>query len=243
MFNDYSESAFIYDATLEQHFDYPAACRRIHSFIQKHHVNAKTLLDVGCGTGKHLYFLQEHYQVEGLDISPQMLKIARNRFPDIPFHEGSMLNFDLQKKFDVITCLYASLTLVKTLDNVKKAIACMVRHLTDGGILLIEPWWSPENLWEGKLISSFTDEPELKIACMYIIRREGRLSIYDMHYMVGTPKGIKYFIEREELGLFTREEYTEALETAGLEVSYYDTDLFPKHKYGLYIGVNNKRKS
>ena len=92
-------------------------------------------------------------------------------------------------------------------------------------------------------MADFTDEPELKVASMYIIKREGRLSIFDIHYLVGTPQGIKYFIEREELGLFTREEYTESLETAGLEVSYYDTDLFPKHKYGLYIGINNKRES
>jgi len=153
-----------------------------------------------------------------------------------------MVDFDLGKKFDVITCLYASVTLVKTLDNVKKTISCMTRHLTDGGILLIEPWWSPEQLWVGKLMADFTDEPELKIACMYIIKREGRLSIYDMNYMVGTPQGIKYFTDREVLGLFTHEEYTEALETSGLEVTHYDTDLFPKHKYGLYVGTNNNRE-
>ena len=77
---------------------------------------------------------------------------------------------------------------------------------------------------------------------MYIIEREGRLSVYNTHYLVGTPKGIQYFVDQEKLGLFTREEYTEAIETAGLDVSYYDTDLFPKHKYGLYIGINNERE-
>jgi len=50
----YSKSASIYDANLKQYMDYPAACRKIHSYIQQHHSNAKTLLDVGCGTGKHL---------------------------------------------------------------------------------------------------------------------------------------------------------------------------------------------
>ena len=236
MLNDYSKSAYIYDENFKKYFDYLAACRKIHSFVQQHNATAKTLLDVACGTGKHLESLQEYYEVEGLDISPEMLKIARNRCPDIPFHESNMMDFDLGKKYDVITCLYSSIALLKTLDNVKKAIACMVNHLNDGGLLLIEPWWDSDQLWEGRLMFNCADDPELKICCMYIIKREGTISIFDMHYMVGTNQGIETFVEREELGLFTREEYTESLEEAGLQVSYYDTDLFPKHKYGLYIG-------
>jgi SAM-dependent methyltransferase len=237
MLREYTKSASVYDANLKQFFDYPSACKKIHGFIQQHHSNAKTLLDVACGTGKHLEFLQEHYQVEGLDLSPQMLEIARNSCPQIPFHEGNMIDFDLSKKFDVITCLYASVAIVKTLDNVRKSIARMAEHLAHDGILLIEPWWSPEQLWEGKLMANFADEPEHKVACMYIIKREGRLSVFDVHYLVGTPQGIESFTEREEVGLFTREEYTESLENAGLEVCYYDTELFPEHKYGLYVGT------
>ena len=240
MFSNYENSAHIYDAHLKQYLDYSAACEKIHDFIQQYNPSAKTLLDVACGTGKHLESLQKNYHVEGLDISPYMLKIARDRCPNIPLHEESMINFKLDKKFDVITCLYASVAMVKTLDNVKKAIACMARHLTDGGILLIEPWVSPEKLWVDKLIVNLTDESELKIAVMYIIKREGRLSVFDCHYLVGKPQGIEYFIDREEVGLFTHEEYTEALETAGLTVSYYDTNLFPNKKYGLYIGLNDK---
>jgi len=235
MLNDYRKSAHIYDMHLRQHLDYSAACGKIREFIDRHNPRAKTLLDVACGTGQHLEQLQDHFNVEGLDISPRMLDVARSRCPDIMFHQGSLTHFDLHKQFDVITCLYASLALVKTLDNVKLAIASMARHLTDSGILLIESWWSPEQLWVGKLMADSTDEPDLKVASMYIIKREGRLSVFDIHYMVGTPQGIEYFVEREELGLFTREEYTEALESVGLQVSFYDTDLFPNHRYGVYI--------
>ena len=237
MLNDYSKSAYIYDDNFKRYFNYPAACKKINNFINQHSKSAKTLLDVACGTGKHIDSLKDYYQVEGRDISSEMLKVARDRCPDILFHESCMMEFDLGKKYDVITCLYSSIALLKTLDNVKKAIKCMVNHLADGGLLLIEPWWDADQLWEGKLMFSSSDQPDMKICCMYIIKREGQVSIFDMHYMVGTEEGIETFVEREELGLFTQQQYTESLEAAGLKVHYYDTDLFPKHKYGLYVGI------
>jgi SAM-dependent methyltransferase len=239
MFNDYSGSAHIYDDFLQKHLDYRAACTKLHEVIKRHHPGASKLLDVGCGTGKHLELLQHHYEAEGIDISPEMLKKARKRCPDVTFYTGSMDDFALQKKYDVITCLYAVIAFMPSLEKVYQAVACMVKHLNDGGILLIEPWWSPNQLWEGKLIADFTDMPELKIANMYVIRREGRTSIIDMHYMVGTPLGIETFVQREALLLLTREEYTKAFESAGLLVEYYDTDLFPGHQYGLYVGKKN----
>jgi ubiquinone/menaquinone biosynthesis C-methylase UbiE len=93
MFSNYAKSAHIYDVRLKQYMDYPAACGKIHSFAQQHHSDAKTPLDVACGTGKHLQFLQEHYQVDGLDISPNMLKIARKRLPRRYFPRGEYDRF------------------------------------------------------------------------------------------------------------------------------------------------------
>ena len=61
------------------------------------------LLDVACGTGQHLVCLREHLSVEGLDLDPNVLAIARQRNPGVPFHHGDMVNFDLDRRFDVVT--------------------------------------------------------------------------------------------------------------------------------------------
>ena len=76
---------------------------------------------------------------------------------------------------------------------------------------------------------------------MFITKRKDRVSVYDIHYLVGTPSGIEYFVEREELGLFTNEEYLSAFETVGLTPSFdKDGGLFgQEHNMGIYIGTSD----
>jgi hypothetical protein len=79
----------------------------------------------------------------------------------------------------------------------------------------------------------FIDEPDLKIARINTSFVEGRLSLMDMHYLIGTPAGTEHYVERHELGLFTTEEVYHALTIGGLEVTYDATGLTGR---GLYIG-------
>jgi SAM-dependent methyltransferase len=229
----FAKTAQFYDALY--HFkDYVSASRQLDALIRQINPRVKHLLDVGCGTGKHIEYLREYYQAEGLDLSPEMLEIARERFPEVPFHLGDMVDFDLGRAFDVVTCLFGSIGYLKTVESLDRAVARMASHLRPGGILVVEPWLSPENYWVGRLTANVADQPDLKIAWMYISEMEGRLSIFDIHYLVGTPQGISSFVERQEMGLFTHEEYLEAFQKAGLEVSYDPKGLFG---YGMYTGV------
>ncbi len=66
------------------------------------------LLDVACGTGGHLPFLKDRYEVEGLDLSEEMLRIARENHPDIPFHLADMTDFRLDAAYDAITACTAA---------------------------------------------------------------------------------------------------------------------------------------
>src|SRR5512135_455420 len=101
----FTKSAEFYDALY--HFkDYSATSMQLHALIQQYNPGAKTLLDVACGTGRHLEHLQKYYQVEGLDLSPEMLVIARGRCPEVPLHQGNMVDFRLGRTFDVVTCLF-----------------------------------------------------------------------------------------------------------------------------------------
>jgi ubiquinone/menaquinone biosynthesis C-methylase UbiE len=229
----YEELAGLYDVLLQSK-DYYAASKRVHFLVQQHAPNAKTLLDVACGTGKHLEYLQTDYMVEGLDLSPQMLEIARQRCPEVTFHRGDMVDFDLDFSFDVITCLFCSIGYVKTVKNMERVVANMARHLRTGGIVVVEPWLTPTRYWVGKVTADVVDEPELKIVSMYTSEIEARLSVFDMNYLVGTPEGVEYHTERQELGLFTHEEYLGAFRKAGLESHYDPEGLFG---YGLYFGT------
>jgi ubiquinone/menaquinone biosynthesis C-methylase UbiE len=214
--------------------DYPAEVEQLTAIIHKHlQSGGNRLLDVACGTGKHVECLQVHFDVEGLDINAELLDIARQRNPGVPFHQGDMVDFDLGHPFDAVTCLFSSIGYVKTLDNVKRAVACMARHLVDGGVLVIEPWFSPDDWHTPSVHALFIDEPELKLARVNTSFQEGRLSYFDFHYLVGTPEGTEHFIEQHELGLFETEEMQAALEGAGLE-TIYDTEGLTGR--GLFVG-------
>jgi ubiquinone/menaquinone biosynthesis C-methylase UbiE len=228
----YEKVAQYYDALY--HFkDYAAASRKLHELVQEHVPNARTLLDVACGTGKCVEHLQAHYQTHGVDLSPEMLEIARSRCPDVGFDVADMADFNLDRTFDVVTCLFSSIGLVKTADRLDRAVAAMSRHLNPGGMLIVEPWFSPENYWVDRLVSNHVDEPSLKVAWMYKSEREGLLSVMNIHYLVATPAGVEYFTERHESGLFTQEQYLDAFRKAGLRVEYDPSGLFGR---GMYVG-------
>ncbi len=110
----------------------------------------------------------------------------------------------------------------------------MSDHLLPGGVLIVEPWFTPEQWKPGRVSALFVDQPDLKISRMNISEVEGNLSFFVFHYTVGTPQGIEYFTERHELGLFTHEEYLEAFRKAELEVIHDPEGLDGR---GLYIGL------
>ena len=226
-----TRSARFYDA-LYGFKNYDEAVARLRALIAERLPDARTLLDVACGTGKHLERLRCSLEVEGLDVNPELLEIARGRCPGVPLHQADMIGFDLGRTFDVVTCLFSSIAYVRTADNLRHAIATMARHVYPGGLLLVEPFFSPERFWTGTITANFVDEPDLKIAWMYTSNADGPLTVLDIHYLVGTPEGVEHFTERHALGLFTDAEYHEAFAAAGLTVDYDPVGFFGR---GLYV--------
>ena len=232
----FSKSAKYYNAIYaSMGKDHATEARKIHQLIQTYkRTSGNTLLEVACGTGLHASILRKDYQVEGLDLDAGLLEVASQNYPDIPFHQADMTEFDLGKQFDAITCLFSSIGYVKTMVRLNQAIQTMTNHLLPGGALVVEPWFTPEQWEPGRLGALFVDEPDLKITRMSTGGVEGRLSFLLFHYLIGTPQGVEYFTERHELGLFTHEEYLEAFRNADLETIHDPEGLDGR---GLYIGL------
>lgn len=229
----FRKTARFYDAIYSWK-DYRTEVDRLDRLIRGRDPGARTLLDVACGTGKHLELLKDAYEVEGVDLDPSMLDIARERLPGVPLHEGDMTSFDLGKRFDVVTCLFSSVAYARTPDRLASAIASMARHLGPGGVLIVEPFFPPEQWDEGHLHAIFVDEEDLKISRVSLSEPAAPEITMSFHYLVGTPEDVAYFTEDHTVGLFTHEQYLEAFRAAGLEPEHDAEGLMGR---GLYVAV------
>ncbi|MEX5721408.1 class I SAM-dependent methyltransferase [Geodermatophilus maliterrae] len=230
----FTKSAPFYDA-LYHFVDYEGATRRLHELVQQRAPTATTLLDVGCGTGRHLQHLRQWYDVAGLDLDPQLLVAARERCPGVPFHEASMVDFALPERFDVVTCLFSAIGYVQTPEVMHQAVGTMAAHLNPGGVLVVEPWFEPDRYWSDTITANHHDAPDLKICWMYTSKRDGDVSVLDIQYLVGTPDRVEHLSEQHRIGLFTQEQHLAAMADAGLTGLEHDPAGLVGR--GLYVGT------
>ncbi len=62
-------------------------------------------IDIGCGSSGRIIdlLLSEGFVVEGLDISPEMLRLAKERNPNQTFHLADICEWSFPKKYDFIS--------------------------------------------------------------------------------------------------------------------------------------------
>ena len=67
--------------------------------------NRGDALDIGCGSrGREIDVLLSHgFRPEGIDVSAQMIALARERHPAVAFHEADICAWPLAKSYDFIT--------------------------------------------------------------------------------------------------------------------------------------------
>jgi ubiquinone/menaquinone biosynthesis C-methylase UbiE len=232
----FSKSAQYYDEIYASvNKDYAGEAAKTRTVIQTYkQAKGRSLLDVACGTGHHAGYLSRYYQVEGLDLDAGLLAVAKKKHPKVRFHQGDMVNFDLGRQFDAVVCLFSSIGYVKTIPRLQRAVKMMTRHLLPGGVLVIEPWFTPRQWHPGRTYVTQVSKPDLKIVRMSLSRQRGKLSLIEFQYLIGTPKGIEHSVEIHELGLFTHQEYVDAFKAARLNVNHDPEGLDGR---GLYIGV------
>ncbi|MBD3373106.1 MAG: methyltransferase domain-containing protein [Candidatus Coatesbacteria bacterium] len=214
--------------------DYADEVERLLELLDDHDVpRSGRLLDAACGTGLHLQYLREHFDVEGFDLSPAMLDRALKRLPDVPLHRGDLVCCELGRRFDVVCCLFGSIGYVLTTQRLRACIANLASHLAPGGVLVVEPWLTPESFKPGRPGGMLVEEEGLKLARMTATRRQGRVSILELHFLLNDGAEVRYFVNRHELGLFSREEMEAAFTAAGLRVEFDEAGLDGR---GLYLG-------
>lgn len=95
------------------------------------------ILDLGCGSGKDAkIFIDRGYHVIGIDLSKELLKIAKKTVPDAEFKLMDIVNLDFQPNtFDGIWAISSVVHIPK--DYVSKTLQSCYNILKDEGIMYV----------------------------------------------------------------------------------------------------------
>jgi SAM-dependent methyltransferase len=229
----FSATAELYDSIYFTIKDYPAESEQIARRLRAEHPSARTILDVACGTGEHFRLLTSlGFEVDGLDLDPNLLRIAAAKNPAGRFYHADMSAFSLGRTYDVVLCLGSSIGYVRTLDHVIQTLQCFRRHLSSDGLIMLEPWFTPDAMIPGYTTSRTFDSPAGRVVRNSQTTVTGRISRLLFEYEIHGSQGIRHASEVHELGLFTREEMLGAFTQAGFRAAYEEPGLTGR---GLYV--------
>ena len=131
----YNSIAKFYDAVLGRTGN---EINYIRDKINAYNKTAKTVLELGCGTGINLLPLSKKYKVTGVDISEKMIRIAQSKIPDGDFILDDIRRFTSEKKFDVILCLYDTINHLTLFSEWKALFKIAFNNLNPNGIFIFD---------------------------------------------------------------------------------------------------------
>lgn len=129
----------------------------IDQLIKKYAGNAKSILDLGCGTGRYDFLLAETgYDITGVDFSEKMREIANRQSETyngkakskINFLAGDIRNLRLNLKFDVVAAFFHVISYQTSNSDIMSAFKTALEHINDEGIFIFDCWYGPAVLNE-----------------------------------------------------------------------------------------------
>jgi SAM-dependent methyltransferase len=235
-------------------------------FVEAAMESGGPVLEVGCGTGRVLIpTARAGIEITGLDLSPHMLAVCRERLKAEPEHlraqvrlvEGDMRQFELGRKFKLVTLPFRPFQHLTTVEDQLACLGCLRRHLAEGGRLILDifnPWL--EALVRTKFGEEVSDEPEFAMPDgRKVIRRHkivsrdepNQVNYVELIHYVSHPDGRKErLVQAFPMRYLFRFEAEHLLARAGFEVEHlyadYDKSPFGSKQPGELIFVARKAK-
>ena len=97
----------------------------------------RSVLELGCGTGAVLERLPANWTKVGVDVSPEMLEIAREKGVDAELIAADIRALSLGRTFDVVACVYDTINHLPGSDW-PSVFATAAAHLADDGVFLFD---------------------------------------------------------------------------------------------------------
>lgn len=217
----YKELAWLYDRIYHRIFSYRDMFDLIDSFLRPH--GCKRILEVACGTGRLMEILEENgYDVTGLDLSREMLDIARKRC------KGELLRQDMrdirvEKPFDALICVGGSFEYMLTDEDVIRALKGFNRALRRGGVLVFDSFDTEKSRQHdfGEWREAVFEYDDMKITRLSrssdYIARESTWAV-EWEYIIEKGEERRMIKDQTRLRSFDRDQIKGMLENNGFRV-------------------------
>ncbi|MBN2057762.1 MAG: class I SAM-dependent methyltransferase [Candidatus Saganbacteria bacterium] len=187
-------------------------------------IEAKTLLDLGCGGGNDDFALKKNFKITGIDVSTEMLELAKKLNPEVKYEKGDMRFFKSQERFDAVT-IFDSINYMVSKDDLAAAFNTAYEHLKPGGVLVTVAEQTKESFRQNMTMMSSHSSGNIDVTFIenyydpdpndtayegtfiFLIRDKGKLRIET---------------DRHVCGLFHLDEWFTLLEETGFKINKLD---------------------
>ncbi len=216
----FTGSAELYDLIDTKFTDYTTQASRLNRKVKRSHPDAASLLIIPCGTGELARILAADYgyRVNGIDDCPDMIERAADKNPNGSFHHCDLFGYEMHNRYDAVILLSGAFGSVENSRQLFNLLCCCKNHLSENGILILEPWKAPPEWHNGHMQMTTVEDPALSIT--RISYYENNLGNSHIHheYIVLSSEGLLEPTEIRQLHCFSPEELTVCFENTGLQL-------------------------
>lgn len=210
--------------------DYEAEANYVCALIDKFGAGARSILDLGCGTGSHGFlFAQRGYDVAGIDLSAKMVALANQKkaqkgLQNISFEEGDILSLRLNREFDVVVSLFHVMNYLTKTSDMKTGFANALNHVKPGGLFIFDTWYGPAVLSDlPKVGVRRFENDRIKVTRLAEPTLHANRNMVDVNYEIivqekGGTEEVAFIRETHPVRYFFKLEIEELLGTLGVEI-------------------------
>jgi len=201
--------------------DYIEETELFSKLIRDHSkIEVKTLLHLGCGGGHNDYTFKKHFKVTSLDISEEMLRLAKKLNPEVNYQYGDMRTMQLGEKYDAVMIL-DSINYIKTEEDLQRTFITAYKHLKSGGVFLTFAEQIAGQFKQNNTTHSTHSQGNVEIAFIEnYYDPDPTDTSYEATFIYLIRVGVKLEVhtDRHLCGIFKLETWLELLKATGFEV-------------------------
>lgn len=206
--------------------DYAGEARFVADLVARHAPHARTVLEIGCGTGRHARELSPRgFTVHGIDLSAEMLeRIDEAGAPEgFTCCVGDARSYRDGRVYDAVLSLFHVMSYQADDEELLEAFMTAAAHLDPGGVFVFDAWYGPAVLAQRPERRERTVEaPDVSVTRTAVPTHRPELNRVDVDYLIAVTErlsgDVRRFRETHPMRYLFVDEVRALLARAGIDL-------------------------